>query len=159
MPIKPPRWGPRDYLGRDPSDPVLNDYIKTFDSAPKTVKEFSDVVYHSFKSAGVSLQFNRISQGQSQLDSVILYNAKTKDGFEPYTGEIPFGFERTAQAHEIVSQLGEPDRKGGGGKTHLPCWIEYHFNDDKGGGIMIQLHGVDWDDREMGWTTITVYGQ
>ncbi|CAO3620677.1 unnamed protein product [Cunninghamella echinulata] len=59
-------------------------------------------------------------------------------------------------AHDIVTLLGEPDRKGGGGKTRTFCWIEYQFEDNNG-GIMIQLHGIDWDDRNMGWTSIVLF--
>lgn len=176
MPIKAPSFPPYQLLGLPPDADEIRQFIQKIAPAVEgqeksipepTIKRFPDCTYHSFYNLGISLCFVPKSKTASndgndlRLDSIDIYNGQTRDGFQPYTGkEYPFGFGPTTQAHEIVSQLGEPDRKGGGGKTHLPCWIEYYFKDKAGnkkGGIMIQLHGVDWEDREMGWTSLVLY--
>ncbi|KAI8142982.1 hypothetical protein BJV82DRAFT_644721 [Fennellomyces sp. T-0311] len=149
MPIKPPTFTARRLLGLPPDSDAISEYLKE--------KRFPDSTYYSYKSLGLSLCFTP-KNGTLALDSIDIYNGHTRDGFQPFTGsEYPYGITPETQAHEIVSQLGEPDRKGGGAQTRLPCWIEYQFNDDTQGGLMIQLHGVDWDDREMGWTSLVLF--
>lgn len=172
MPVKAPRFEPLSLLGTAaPGSPELKAYLEQITNEAKVqlpepaVKQFPDCTYHSYKSLGVSLCFVPETKGNDdtlKLDSIDIYNGHTRDGFKPFIGKtLPYGLQPSTQAHEIVSQLGEPDRKGGGGKTHLPCWIEYYFEDvnnkQKKGGIMIQLHGVDWDDREMGWSSLVLY--
>ncbi|CAO3703036.1 unnamed protein product [Rhizopus stolonifer] len=82
---------------------------------------------------------------------------KTRDGYQPFQQELPCGLKSDMQGHDIVSLLGEPDKKGGGGQTGTPCWIEYLFEAQRDSGIVIQLHGFEWEDCEMGWTSLVLY--
>ncbi|KAI9261421.1 hypothetical protein BDA99DRAFT_511317 [Phascolomyces articulosus] len=167
MPIKPPAFSTRQLLGLPPDAKAIRDYLNSIcDPLPEpVVKKFPDSTYYSYKSLGLSFCFTPAKGGDLLLDSIDIYNGHTRDGFKPFVGkEYPYAFTPETQAHEIVSQLGEPDRKGGGGQTRVPCWIEYQFNNDDGQGegnhdhgLMIQLHGVDWDDREMGWTSLVLF--
>ncbi|KAF7731902.1 hypothetical protein EC973_007733 [Apophysomyces ossiformis] len=157
MPIQPPSsHTARDLLGLPPAAEEIHTYLRSLHpSIPEPdIKSFTDCTYYAYKSLGISFCFvpdgNRL-----RLDGIDLYNAQTRDGFQPFCGEYPCGLTSTMVAHEIVAMLGEPDRKGGGGKTRVPCWIEYQFKDK--GGLLIQLHGADWDDREMGWTSLVLF--
>lgn len=134
-------------LNHRPSDPLFDKLTSGTDA---TIKQFPECVYHSYKPLGLSFAFV-----EGSLDAIDIYNGITNDGFQPYTLQVPLpcGLESGMQAHAIVSLLGEPDRKGGGAR--VPCWIEYTF--EGAGGLMIQLQGVDWDDRNMGWTSIVLY--
>ncbi|KAL7322605.1 hypothetical protein PS15p_211584 [Mucor circinelloides] len=140
-------------LGLSPSSPEIKQLLST-DLKP-TVTKLSNYIYHAYKPLGISLCF--IPKGDDfVLDAIDIYNGKTRDGFLPYTlNNLPCQLHSTIQAHEIVSHLGEPDRKGGGGQSRLPCWIEYKFSENS--GILIQLHGFEWEDREMGWTSFVLF--
>ncbi|CDH61421.1 hypothetical protein RO3G_15017 [Lichtheimia corymbifera JMRC:FSU:9682] len=166
MPISPPLFPAHKLLGCSPDDPSIQAWLHTViptDHQPLSdplVKRFPDCTYYSYKSLGISFCFVQKKDDVDKslvLDSIDIYNGKTRDGFQPFVGNAyPFDFTKDTRGHEIVSQLGEPDRKGGGGKTHLPCWIEYKFT-DQGGGLFIQLHGVEWEDRDMGWTSLSLF--
>ncbi|KAI9314735.1 hypothetical protein BX666DRAFT_2028996 [Dichotomocladium elegans] len=163
MPIRPPSFRGRQLLGKSPDSNALREWLSIVIPShhqpipDPEIKRFPDCTYYAFKSLGLSFCFVPTSDNILKLDSIDIYNGHTRDGFHPFVGtEYPFGLASETEAHEIVNQLGEPDRKGGGGRTRTPCWIEYKFENDSG-GLMIQLHGVDWDDREMGWTSLTLY--
>jgi hypothetical protein len=140
-------------LGTSPTIQEIQTLLSTQQNP--TISNVSKDVYHAYKPLGISFCF--VSSGL--LDAIDVYNGETRDGFLPYKStEFPCGLTPTMQAHEIVAMLGEPDRKGGGGQTRMPCWIEYKFNrDQKESGIVIQLHGFEWEDREMGWTSFVIY--
>ncbi|CAO3593240.1 unnamed protein product [Absidia cylindrospora] len=156
-------------LSHPPNDAAFQS-ISSLKDQPDAIKRFSDSIYHSYKLLGLSFSFvignngNKLIKECSDnddtlvLDAIDIYNGVTNDGFQPYSLDmaLPGGLEGSMQAHDIVSLLGEPDRKGGGGQSRVPCWIEYKFEQDEG-GLMIQLHGIDWDDRTMGWTSIVLY--
>lgn len=140
-------------LGLSPSSPKIEEFLST-DSKP-TITKLSNYIYHAYKPLGISLCFIP-KEDDFMLDAIDIYNGKTRDGFSPCTlDNLPCGLHNTIQAHEIVSNLGEPDRKGGGGQSRLPCWIEYKFSENS--GILIQLHGFEWEDREMGWTSFVLF--
>jgi hypothetical protein len=145
-------------FGQSPSNINVQSILST-DLRP-TISKVSKYEYHAYKPLGISLCF--IPDGTSmKLDAIDVYNGTTRDGFQPFTLTqlLPCGLESTMQAHEIVAMLGEPDKKGGGGQSRMTCWIEYQFNnqDGKESGIVIQLHGFEWEDREMGWTSFVLY--
>ncbi|KAI8375706.1 hypothetical protein EDC96DRAFT_496254 [Choanephora cucurbitarum] len=123
-----------------------------------TISKVTNYTYHAYKPLGVSFCFVGNDE-KLVLDAIDVYNGKTRDGFVAFHSpdDLPCGLTPTMQAHEIVSMLGEPDRKGGGGQTRLPCWIEYKFDTQRDSGILIQLHGFEWEDREMGWTSFVLY--
>ncbi|RCH96382.1 hypothetical protein CU097_014564 [Rhizopus azygosporus] len=147
------------YLGLSPESIDIQSYLGT-NSAP-TISTVQQYTYHAYKSEGISLGFIKGSDNSLILDSIDIYNAQTHDGFQPFIRpqDLPCDLKRDMQGHEIVALLGEPDRKGGGGRTRTPCWIEYLFKTDnkRESGMVIQLHGVEWEDREMGWTSLVLY--
>ncbi|KAL9551298.1 hypothetical protein MBANPS3_004323 [Mucor bainieri] len=139
--------------GLSPSSPEIKQLLST-DLKP-TITKLSNYIYHAYKPLGISLCFIP-KEENFVLDAIDIYNGATRDGFSPYTlNNLPCQLHSTIQAHEIVSNLGEPDRKGGGGQSRLPCWIEYKFSENS--GILIQLHGFEWEDREMGWTSFVLF--
>ncbi|KAI8084304.1 uncharacterized protein B0P05DRAFT_535023 [Gilbertella persicaria] len=139
-------------LGSSPDAPEIANYAEF----KPTLSEISNYVYYAYKPLGISFCFIK-DNDTLKLDAIDIYNGNTRDGFSPFHAQehLPCGLTPTMQAHQIVSLLGEPDRKGGGGQTRTPCWIEYKFNQNS--GILIQLHGFEWEDREMGWTSFVLY--
>ncbi|ORX52332.1 hypothetical protein DM01DRAFT_1367465 [Hesseltinella vesiculosa] len=144
--------------------PATTSQLPVLATAERTIKVFPDCIYHSYKSLGLAFCFTAITKPINECDpndpvlrlnAIDIYNGTTKDGFQTYQGDLPLpcGVTPAMQAHELVSLLGEPNRKGGGGR--VPCWIDYKF--ERGGGLMIQLHGIDWEDRTMGWSSLVLY--
>lgn len=143
-------------IGLPPCSAEFDLFLST-DQKPSITK-ISNYVYHAYKPLGISFCFIPASNNDLVLDAIDIYNGQTRDGFTTCHLPLPCGLESKMQAHEIVAMLGEPDRKGGGGQTRMPCWIEYKFtNDKKESGILIQLHGFEWEDREMGWTSFVLF--
>ncbi|KAI8067505.1 hypothetical protein BC940DRAFT_300898 [Gongronella butleri] len=165
MPLPAPTANPfYALLGRAPS--VVNQLPILDDQRDRTIKAFSDCIYHSYKPLGLAFSFLPQDVPMSEcattpdhaslvLDAIDVYNGDTKD-FCSYKSDVPLpcSIQTDMQAHDIVALLGEPDRKGGG--TRVPCWIDYKL-ENNAGGIMIQLHGLDWEDRKMGWTSLVIY--
>lgn len=143
-------------IGLPPCSAEFNFFLST-DQKPSITK-ISNYVYHAYKPLGISFCFTPTDNIDLILDAIDVYNGQTRDGFSTCQLPLPCGLKSEMQAHEIVAMLGEPDRKGGGGQTRMPCWIEYKFtNDQKESGILIQLHGFEWEDREMGWTSFVLF--
>lgn len=162
MTIDAPQTNELYQLLGSPLSAVHVDSLLSTDLQP-TISKVSKYEYHAYKPLGISLCFipDNNSPATMKLDAIDVYNGTTRDGFQPFKSEelLPCGLNSTMQAHEIVAMLGEPDKKGGGGQTRMPCWIEYHFNTEnqKESGIVIQLHGFEWEDREMGWVSFVLY--
>jgi hypothetical protein len=132
--------------------------IESFIPSTPTITTVSDYTYYAYKPLGLSFCFITNVDQELKLDAIDVYNGQTRDGFSTCTlTDLPCGINQDMQAHAIVSLLGEPDRKGGGGQSRLPCWIEYKFNGEHDSGILIQLHGFEWEDREMGWTSFVLF--
>lgn len=152
-------------IGSSPTSSKFKEFTSSTTTDPPTITKLSNYVYHAYKPIGISFCFIPSSSSSSSelvLDAIDVYNGSTRDGFSQFTliDKLPCGLKNEMQAHEIVSLLGEPDRKGGGGQSRLPCWIEYKFNsseNEKDSGVLIQLHGFEWEDREMGWTSFVLY--
>lgn len=142
------------------SGPISKDIPNLLSDTHKpTITKVSNYVYHAYKPLGISLCFMPVNN-ELKLDAIDVYNGETRDGFSQFKlfDDLPCGIKSDMQAHEIVCLLGEPDRKGGGGQSRIPCWIEYKFtNEKKESGILIQLHGFEWEDREMGWTSFVLF--
>ncbi|KAH8552691.1 hypothetical protein BGW37DRAFT_489899, partial [Umbelopsis sp. PMI_123] len=145
-------------LLHQPEDsPLLQHFISnTANGNPiePNIKKFPDAMYKSWPSLGISFCFT-VVDGIEQLDSIDIFNGHPKDKFSAYNGILPLGILSSSQAHEIVSKLGEPIRKGGGGNTRMPCWVQY--DTDQGFTLQINFDGVHWEDREMGWSSMVVY--
>jgi hypothetical protein len=150
-----PEWS---HLLHEPKDsPLLQQFIDDIangDAPEPTIKTFPDASYRSWPSLGISLCFTMLD-GKEQLDSIDIFNGHPKDKFSAYEGSLPLEITSSSQAHDIVSKLGEPIKKGGGGNTRMPCWVQY--DTDQGFTLQINLDGVHWEDREMGWSSMVVY--
>ncbi|KAI7871587.1 hypothetical protein BDF14DRAFT_1873481 [Spinellus fusiger] len=169
MPIPPVFSKEHNLIGLVSTCETFQKYLKTIlpngGTIPEPViKAFHDCTYFSYPTLGLSFCFHPNKTGDTStllLDSIDVYNGYTRDGFQPFCGDYPCGLTATMEAHSIVERFGEPDRKGGGGKTRTPCWIEYQFESEKdtqtNRGMIIQLHGIDWDDRTMGWTSVALF--
>lgn len=161
MPIETPASNTLyQLIGSAPNSDLLNTLIS--DVYQPSVKKVSNYVYHAYKPLGISFCFIPKDKNSNDLilDAIDIYNGETRDGFSQckISTDLPCGLRQDMQAHEIVALLGEPDRKGGGGQSRIPCWIEYKFNEqEKESGILIQLHGFEWEDREMGWTSFVLF--
>ncbi|KAG1307697.1 hypothetical protein G6F62_001710 [Rhizopus arrhizus] len=157
MPIPAPSTNPLySLLGSSPTSSAITSYLPS--NASPIITKVSNYVYYAYKPLGMSFGF--VNQHSTLvLDSLDIHNSQTRDGFEPFQKQedLPCGLRSDMQGHEIVSLLGEPDKKGGGGRARTPCWIEYLFDTTRESGIVIQLHGVEWEDREMGWTSFVLY--
>jgi hypothetical protein len=142
------------------SSPMSEDLTNVISNQHKpTITKVSNYVYHAYKPLGISFCYMP-TNNELKLDAIDVYNGQTRNGFSNFDlfEDLPCGLKSDMQAHEIVSMLGEPDRKGGGGQSRIPCWIEYKFTtEEKESGILIQLHGFEWEDREMGWTSFVLF--
>ncbi len=102
-------------------------YIKKFKEGEK------DFTYYSNEEGGISYCFEN-----NVLTTIYLYNAFDKK-FKPFKGEIPYNLSMNMTGGDIVSKLGEPNRKmGGAGKAEIS--IEYNFL-----GLEINFLAKIWD--------------
>ena len=92
-------------------------------SAAATTRVCGDEIHIEFKRAGVSLAFAvKEEDGPCLLHAVWCHGATADDGFAA-CGNDTLLADRTARA--VVEAYGEPQRKGGGGKSGVSIWIEY----------------------------------
>lgn len=149
-------------------------------------KDFKKVSYHSSQSKGISLQSEE-SSGVHKCKAIDIYNEDGVKGWSAFTG-LPLklthttqdGGERTliltvdTRGADIVSQLGEPDRKGGGepmkggGASGFGpgVWMEWSLQHrSRSILIMIELSGLEargqdrWEKQRAGsarWGVCTV---
>ncbi|KAG2173268.1 hypothetical protein INT43_004642 [Umbelopsis isabellina] len=155
MPSTNTKWS--ELLHQTKDAPALQQFIDDLseENAPEpTIKTFKDATYRSWPTLGISFCFT-IANGEEQLDSIDIFNGRPQDKFSVYCGEHPLGLSSSSKAHEIVSALGEPIKKGGGGNTRMPCWVQY--DTDQGFSVQVNLDGVHWEDREMSWTSMAIF--
>ncbi|KAG0349350.1 hypothetical protein BG004_007534 [Podila humilis] len=127
-----------------------------------TVKMYKDAVYHSYLSLGISFNYEPRSPlsvaqhapkpdfSQLSLVAIHLYSHPTDkfatfpltftvglpptEGIDPHT-KLIVELDMNKKAHEIVSLLGEPEKKDGGGRAGN-CWIGYQATmADNGHGL------------------------
>lgn len=139
------------------------------------VKIYKDAVYYSYLPLGISFNFEPsapLSTARNapkpdpsllSLVAIHLYSHPT-DKFAtfplsfavsvqpsqestPVVVELDMGMK----AHGIVSLLGEPEKKEGGGRAGN-CWIGYQSSL----GVSCDLRGADWEDRNMAVGCITI---
>lgn len=115
-----------------------------------TISTYSDCVYHTYKPLGLSLCFSLGPNGPA-LTSVDVYNP-TRSGFGRFPGSLPHGLNLAMRAEDVVRALGEPERKEGGRRTGVPCWVEWGSR-----GVHITFEGTNWDDGQMGIESITLF--
>ncbi|KAJ3293030.1 hypothetical protein HK104_004818 [Borealophlyctis nickersoniae] len=136
-------------LGSTPSTPTFHDTLRSLllpPSAPAetplpspTIATFSDAEYHSYKDHGISLCFNPTTK---LLTTIHAYNISKSEGYKKYPHALPHGLRADMTAREVVSLLGEPKRKGGGGRS-IAMWVEYPEL-----GVQVDFAGKNWDEGE-----------
>jgi hypothetical protein len=116
-----------DLIGLEFTDNEVNSFVqylhpnKNKPLEEPVLKQYSDVIYVSYLSLGLSFQVNPTS---SKIDAIECYSAKSnsKQFQSEYEGPLPFGFRIDMDNKQIVTKFGEPDKKGGGS---IPIWISY----------------------------------
>ncbi|KAG0362472.1 hypothetical protein BG005_005485 [Podila minutissima] len=140
------------------------------------VKIYRDAVYYSYLPLGISFNFEPstpLSTARNapkpdpallSLVAIHLYSHPT-DKFatfplsftvsvRPSQASTPVTvveLDMTRKAHEVVSFLGEPEKKEGGGRAGN-CWIGYQSSL----GVSCDLRGADWEDRNMALGCVTI---
>ncbi|KAF9392655.1 hypothetical protein CPB97_011635 [Podila verticillata] len=139
------------------------------------VKIYKDAVYYSYLPLGVSFNFEPptpLSTARNapkpdpsllSLVAIHLYSHPT-DKFATFPLSFTVSIQpsqestvtmveldMTKKAHEVVSLLGEPEKKEGGGRAGN-CWIGYQSSL----GVSCDLRGADWEDRNMALGCVTI---
>jgi len=152
-------------LGCLPTDDRLSNLVGA--SEPEAVKVYSDVVYYSYTTSGISLQYKpaasykppRSATKRSDLDESQL-SLSTIDIYTSAFSGFPIAvsvwdkpdskteFTAATTGSRLVDLLGEPDRKGGGESRSLGVWLEWTRL-----GLMCEfssIHGAGRWDKEQG---------
>ena len=99
---------------------------------------FDDCTYVNAKPAGVSLCFDGpLPAAERRLACIHLFSGGV-DGYSRCALELPCGLRFDMVGKDVVERLGEPDKKGGGGKA--PLLLVYQSL-----GLQITLGAADWN--------------
>lgn len=149
-----------DLIGLSLQDTVLLDFLNDLDPSYDTIREehkYSDCMYWNFKSHGISLCFKPVDK--PVLDSIHIFDSVNK--YNRYKGKLPNNITLDQNNVEIVTQFGEPDKKGG---NNVPVWISYEKHEkcltNKNGkhvGIQFEFKNKSFDDRDNKINTITFF--
>ncbi|KAJ1025017.1 hypothetical protein NDA18_004303 [Ustilago nuda] len=162
------------------------------------VKAYPDVVYHNYRSIGLSLQFEASSPGMNAskmgsddlcLAAIDIYSANEDKSWTCFpmlplqidalrddsaSEQVKATITQAITAKDLVSSLGEPQRKGGGaGPPSCPAaWMEWSLKLDRSNSnesdpitLQIELAGAGargadrWNAERAGnckWAVITV---
>merc|ERR1712046_280761 len=85
------------------------------------------------------------------VDVVFLY-AEGIDGFRAYQGPLPEGLSWEHKSCDVVSLLGEPSDKFGGGR--IPVSISYETK-----GLDVSFIGKNWDDASNPIAFLSIFPQ
>lgn len=162
-----------DLIGKPPSAHVLAQHLSTLSTGTTPtpdIKSYSDIVYLSYLTLGVSFQFSprngykpatglrreQLKDDDLQLEAVDIYNvpsvARSKEpAFSTYprlpielhlAGATPvITISKDTTGKEFVGWLGEPSRKGGGaGPSSGSIHIWCEWSHQ---GIMVEFGGND----------------
>jgi len=99
---------------------------------------FDDCTYVNAKPAGVSLCFDGASPAAERRLACIHLFAGGVDGYSRCALDLPCGLRFDMVGKDVVERLGEPDKKGGGGK--VPLLLVYQSL-----GLQVTLGAADWD--------------
>lgn len=140
------------------------------------VKIYKDAVYYSYLPLGISFNFEpstplstvrnapkpdpslltlvAIHLYSHPMDKFATFPLSFTVSIQPSQGSSAVTMvelDMTKKAHEVVSLLGEPEKKEGGGRAGN-CWIGYQSSL----GVSCDLRGADWEDRNMALGCITI---
>mmetsp|Transcript_31434 Transcript_31434/g.74146 ORF Transcript_31434/g.74146 Transcript_31434/m.74146 type:complete len:153 (-) Transcript_31434:38-496(-) len=120
--------------------------VKTFPAS----KTLAACQFHNCKEKGLQLCFEQDPTGSSwELSAVHFYNEGV-EGFSKFQGEpLPFGLSMSHTNAEIVSLLGEPEKKGG---IDVPVWISYQAH-----ALQVNFKGFSFEDRSNPIASIVVF--
>ena len=99
---------------------------------------FDDCTYVNAKPAGVSLCFDGPTPAAERRLACIHLFAGGVDGYSRCVLDLPCGLTFDMVGKDVVERLGEPDKKGGGGK--VPLLLVYQSL-----GLQVTLGAADWD--------------
>ncbi|SAM84827.1 uncharacterized protein UBRO_05976 [Ustilago bromivora] len=162
------------------------------------VKAYPDVVYHNYRSIGLSLQFEVSSPGKNAskvgsedlcLAAIDIYSANEDKSWTCFptlplqidalrddtaSEQVKATITKAITGKDLVSSLGEPQRKGGGagGRSGPAAWMEWslkldrsNLNESDPTTLQIELAGAGargadrWNAERAGnckWAVITV---
>ena len=168
-------------LGRHPGSPEVDALLaeaankKAMTTVPApTVKVYKDAVYYSYSSLGISFNYEpsqplvpaaytMSSLDPSLLTLVAIHLYRTPaDKFETFSlafmiprktesSTVLVEMDMEKKGHEIITLLGEPEEKQGGGRKGN-CWIGYL----KTMGVSMDFAGSNWEDRDMVLSCLTI---
>ena len=99
---------------------------------------FDDCTYVNAKPAGVSLCFDGPPPAAERRLACIHLFSGGLDGYSRCALELPCGLGFDMVGKDVVERLGEPDKKGGGGKA--PLLLVY-----QGLGLQVTIAATDWN--------------
>ena len=99
---------------------------------------FDDCTFVNAKPAGVSLCFDGAPPAAERRLACIHLFAGGVDGYSRCALDLPCGLRFDMVGKDVVERLGEPDKKGGGGK--VPLLLVYQSL-----GLQVTLGAADWD--------------
>ena len=117
---------------------VLRELGVAFATTELETSHLDDCTYVNAKPAGVSLCFDGpLPVAERRLACIHLFSGGA-DGYSRCALELPCGLRFDMVGKDVVERLGEPDKKGGGGKA--PLLLVY-----KGLGLQVTLAVADWN--------------
>ena len=99
---------------------------------------FDDCTYVNVRAAGLSLAFDGPTPSERRLGCLHLFSGGA-DGYGRCPLALPCGLVFEMVGKEVVETLGEPQRKGGGGKR--PIFLVYARL-----GLQVALAATSWDE-------------
>jgi hypothetical protein len=127
-------------LRRRADDPAV---VRLIERDPSQIERSDYYGFVEFRDGGVSVMFQEAAfvLGSSQVgDRTALLLAafhlhrRGHEGYEQYGGELPHGVAFGDAEADVVTKVGSPAEKGGGGmsrvlKKPIPRWLRYHVGD------------------------------
>lgn len=145
----PPSWDDLWMLPLEAVDRVMARLLSSKPSVAPTRKDYPDCTYVTFQRHGIELCFDRdVSSGSTVLGAIHLRPVSSTEQSASAFGSLllPHGLKLNATGRSVVELLGEPTKKGGGGKVGgaTPLFIIYEPL-----GLQISFAGRDWNDAKV----------
>eukprot|EP00750_Incisomonas_marina_P002378 INCI12252.1.p1 GENE.INCI12252.1~~INCI12252.1.p1 ORF type:complete len:253 (+),score=42.48 INCI12252.1:187-945(+) len=146
---EPPSWDDLWALPLEAVDRVMARILRSKPSVSPDRKDYPDCTYVSFQRYGVELCFDRdVSSGSTILGAIHLRPVSLTEQSASAVKSLllPHGLKLNATGRSVVELLGEPTKKGGGGKVGgaTPLFIVYEPL-----GLQISFAGRDWNDANV----------
>ena len=123
------------------ADLVVESIFTATPVEPPARTDFADGTYLHFAANGVELCFDRTPDGRTSLGAV--HVRPPVPGAPPLLRPLPYGLSLHLTGRTVVELLGEPSRKGGGGRHGgaAPLFILYEAR-----GLQLTFSGRDWNN-------------